>query len=401
MPGSDCAQGSAKTGLMSYTSTEKILEKLISFPTVSRDSNLELIAYIERYLSDLGISSILTKNDENTKANLYAKLGPDISGGVMLSGHTDVVPIDGQNWNVEPFSMSLAERKLFGRGTTDMKGFIASVLAMLPKAASASLTQPIHLAFSYDEEIGCVGVKRMIDMLQSAEDRPAFCIVGEPTEMKVGIGHKGKVGAICRCHGVEAHSALADKGLNAIYLATEMIEAIREIQEEVKQQSEHDFQYSVPYSTLHVGTIEGGTALNIVPKDCHFKFEIRNTSIDDPQSILDKVVQAARKVTEDYKKDFPNADVDIEVFNQYPALDTSAEEKVVILVQDLMETDEFIKLAFGTEGGLFQEKLNIPTVICGPGSMDQGHKPDEYIHRSELARCDHFLEKLLSKISKP
>jgi len=227
---------------MSYTTTEKILEKLVKFPTVSRDSNLELIAYIEEYLSDLGISSVLTKNDEN------------------------------------------------GRGTTDMKGFIASVLAMLPQAITASLSQPIHLAFSYDEEIGCVGVKRMIDMLKSAKDRPAFCIVGEPTEMKVGIGHKGKVGAVCRCRGVEAHSALADKGLNAIYLATEMIQAIREIQEEVKLQSEHDFHYSVPYSTLHVGTIEGGTALNIVPKDCHFKFEIRNTSIDDPQIILDKVM---------------------------------------------------------------------------------------------------------------
>jgi len=235
-----------KIDVTQYTPTEQILEKLIGYATVSRDSNLALIGYIEDYLTGFGVQSVLTKNDEGTKANLYARFGPEVAGGVMLSGHTDVVPVDGQHWTVEPFSMSLRNARLYGRGSTDMKGFIASVLAMIPKAVSSPLKQPVHLAFSYDEEIGCVGVKRMIDMLESAAERPAFCIVGEPTEMQVGIGHKGKIGAICRCRGVEAHSALADKGLNAIYLATEMVQAIRKLQETVKQESEHDHDYNVP-----------------------------------------------------------------------------------------------------------------------------------------------------------
>ncbi|MBX2868972.1 MAG: acetylornithine deacetylase, partial [Acidiferrobacterales bacterium] len=360
--------------------------------------NLELIRFIEAYLSGYGVCSTLTCNDEGTKANLYARFGPDDGGGVMLSGHTDVVPVDGQDWTVDPFTMSVKDSRLYGRGTTDMKGFIACVLAIVPRAVEKKLSQPIHLAFSYDEEIGCVGVRRMIDMLESAPDRPAFCIVGEPTEMAVGIGHKGKLGATCRCRGVEAHSALANKGLNAIYLASEMIQAIREIQSDLVENGEHDHHYSVPYSTLHVGVIEGGTALNIVPKDCHFKFEIRNTSADDPDRIFQRVKHAARNIEHEYQQDFPDAQIAIEMFNQYPALNTSAEEDVVSTVQKLMDTDSFIKLAFGTEGGLFQNRLGIPTVICGPGSMDQGHKPDEFIARSELERCDTFLNKLLQHI---
>ena len=384
---------------MPYTRTEQILETLIGFNTVSRESNLELIRFIESYLKDLGIASTLIQNEEGTKANLHAVFGPLDRPGLMLSGHTDVVPIDGQNWTRDPFIMSEEDAKLYGRGTTDMKGFIAAVLAMLPRAVSATLSQPLHLAFSYDEEIGCVGVKRMIDMLETAPLQPQFCIVGEPTEMQVGIAHKGKTGVLCTCHGVESHSALTDKGLNAIYLAAEMIQGIRGLQETVKLDSEHDHHYSVPYTTLHVGTIEGGTALNIVPKQCQFRFEIRNIKTDNPQHIIEQIERLASEISADYQGDFPEARIDVEVFNAYPALDTSPEEPVVKLAQGLMDTDEFIKLAFGTEGGLFQSRLGIPTVVCGPGSMDQGHKPDEFIARSELARCDKFLDKLLTHIS--
>ena len=385
------------------TPSEKILQKLIGFPTVSRDSNMALILYIQQYLEDHGISSKLTCNDDSTKANLYAVFGPtrtsgsadDIyDGGVMLSGHTDVVPVDGQKWTVDPFQLSMADDKLYGRGTTDMKGFIASVLAMIPKAVKSKLSQPIHLAFSYDEEIGCVGVRRMIDMLESASQRPGFCIVGEPTSLQVAVAHKGKTAAICRCHGVEAHSALANEGLNAIYLATEMITELRIMQQGLIDQGCHDSEFNVPYSTIHVGTINGGTALNIIPNLCEFKFEIRNLKTDDPKEIMGKIESAAQKIAQKYQQTFSRADIQIEIFNQYPALNTPEEDEVVGYVQRLVSEETTIKLDFGTEGGLFQSRLGIPTVVCGPGSMEQGHKPDEFIKQPELARCDLFLDRL-------
>lgn len=381
------------------TPTEQILEQLIAFPTVSRESNLALIEYIRDYLASHDIDSTLIYNEERSKANLHARFGPEGVPGVMLSGHTDVVPIDGQDWSKNPFEMSLDAGRLYGRGTTDMKGFIASVLAMVPHARSRDLKQPVDLAFSYDEEIGCVGVQRMIDNLQSAPLQPAFCIIGEPTEMQVAIAHKGKTAALCTCHGVEAHSALADQGLNAIYLAAEMIQSIRGIQESVKLNSDHDHHYSVPYTTLHVGTIEGGTALNIIPRECSFRFEIRNTAADDPADILALIRQQAEEIASEYRERFPSAGITVDVYNQYPALGTSPEEPVVKVTQRLMDTEDFIKLAFGTEGGLFQQRLGIPTVVCGPGSMAQGHKPDEYIARSELARCDAFLERLIDHLA--
>lgn len=384
---------------MRYTPTEQILQTLIGFATVSRDSNLDLIGFIENYLNELGIQSKLLMNAAGSKANLYATFGPKDKPGIMLSGHTDVVPIDAQNWSVEPFSMSLADERLYGRGSADMKGFIASVLAMLPAAVNANLRQPIHLAFSYDEEIGCVGVNSLLDLLETAPLRPQFCIVGEPTEMQVAIAHKGKTGILCRCHGVESHSALTDKGLNAIYLAAEMIQAIRDLQQTLVQNSKHDHHYNVPYTTLHVGTIEGGTALNIVPQQCSFKFEIRNIKSDNPQQIIARLEQLATQIVADYRHNFPQAEIKLEVFNAYPALDTSPNAPLVKLLQGLMDTDQFIKLAFGTEGGLFQSRLDIATVVCGPGSMQQGHKPDEFIARSELRRCDQFLGKLLQHLS--
>ena len=381
------------------TVTERILESLVNYPTVSKDSNLELIEYIQSFLSNLNIQSTLTRNEEGTKANLYSVFGPGRSGGVMLSGHTDVVPVQGQNWTVDPFSMVIADDRCYGRGTTDMKGFIASVLAMVERSRLLSLKKPVHLAFSYDEEIGCVGVRRMIDMLESAPERPDFCIVGEPTNLEVGVAHKGKTGVICRCRGVEAHSALATEGLNAIYLATEMIQAIRNIQNNLIEQGTSDEGFIVPYSTLHVGTIQGGTALNIIPNYCEFKFEIRNLKQDDPGNIMKSIQNAAESIVEKLRPQFPNVAIELEIFNQYPALNTKPSEVVVDYVKGLVNGDRTIKLDFGTEGGLFQNKLGIPTVVCGPGSMEQGHKPDEFIMQSALARCDRFLDRLLADLT--
>ncbi len=386
------------------TLSESLLDSLISFPTVSRDSNLAMIGFIQSYLDGLGIDSTLTHNDERTKANLYAVFGAGKEGGVMLSGHTDVVPVEGQDWTREPFRMSLEDGRFYGRGTTDMKGFIASTLAMVAEAVKRDLKHPIHLAFSYDEEIGCVGVRRMIDMLESAPQRPGFCIVGEPTSLRVAIAHKGKVGAICRCHGVEAHSALAGNGVNAIYLAADMINGIRELQARIRSDHAQDDQFGVPWTTLHVGTIQGGTALNIIPNTCEFRFEIRNLKSDDPLQIMERIRAHAEQVKAEYADDFPQVDIEIEIFNEYPALDTGLEEEVVEYVQSLLQaegTTAPIKIDFGTEGGLFQTRLGIPTVVCGPGSMQQGHKPDEFLSKSELKRCDQFLARLLDDMTTP
>ncbi|MEM7195845.1 MAG: acetylornithine deacetylase [Pseudomonadota bacterium] len=380
------------------TRSEHILSDLVGFATVSRNSNLELIDYIRDYLSALGVRSSLTHNDSRSKANLYAVIGDSKERGIMLSGHTDVVPVDGQDWTVDPFVMTEKLGCLYGRGTTDMKGFIACVLAALPDLVDRELVRPLHLAFSYDEEIGCVGVQRMIDELQDSTRLPAICIVGEPTEMRVGIAHKGKLGGVCKCHGVEAHSALANQGLNAIYLASEVISEIQKIQQTLVENGASDDHYSVPYTTLHVGTIEGGTALNIIPRHCEFLFEIRNIEADNPEALLALIKRKADEIVSDYRGQFPQASINIDVFNQYPALEVHPEEEVVRFVQSLLSTDDFVKLSFGTEAGSFQKRLHVPTVVCGPGSMDQGHKPDEFIHRDELAKCDRFLEKLIDRM---
>ena len=379
-------------------STTDILTDLIAFPTVSRDSNLDLITYVQNHLSDFNIQSSLTFNDERSKANLHAVIGPEEVPGVMLSGHTDVVPIDGQDWSQDAFKLSVKNGLLYGRGTADMKGFIAAVLAAVPAMVAANLKRPIHLAFSYDEEIGCIGVRRMIDVLADAPVKPAFCIIGEPTEMQPAIAHKGKTGMDCHCTGVESHSALAPFGLNAIYLASEMINEIRSIQEQIIESGARDNDYSVPYSTLHVGTINGGTALNIVPNECSFKFELRNVKAEPPEPIIKQLQTAAQNITDKYASDFPDVKVAVEIFNEYPALNTEPEHEIVLFVKSLTGANGHTKVSFGTEGGLFQERLGLPTVVCGPGSMAQGHKPDEFIALSELEKCDGFLARLIERL---
>ncbi len=377
-----------------------ILKRLVGFATVSRDSNLALIEWVGEYLGAHDIAHTLTYNDDRSKANLHAVIGPLDVPGIMLSGHTDVVPVDGQDWTSDPFTMVERDGRYFGRGTADMKGFIACVLAAVPQAVTANLKRPIHLAFSYDEEIGCIGVRRMIDALAEAPIIPGFCIIGEPTGMGVAIGHKGKTGMVCRVTGVEAHSALAPDGLNAIYLATDMMMAVRDTQAEIEETGARDPHYSVPYTTLHVGTIKGGSALNIVPKNCEFLFEIRNIQDDDPLAILDTLRQKAGAIIAKHKERFATAEIKIEIFNQYPALETSPNHDIVAFVKSLAEANDHFKVSFGTEGGLFQKRLGVPTVICGPGHMAQGHKADEFIAAEQLARCDRFLTQLIDRLSK-
>ncbi|MBN9250062.1 MAG: acetylornithine deacetylase [Mesorhizobium sp.] len=379
--------------------TIPILEKLLGFATVSRDSNLDLIGFVTDLLGQHGIASTIIHSEDGHKANLYATVGPADRPGVMLSGHSDVVPIDGQDWTLPPFAMTERDGKLYGRGAADMKGFIASALAACIKASTMQLRTPLHLAISYDEEIGCIGVRSLVEMLQGAPQKPLLCIVGEPTSMQVATGHKGKIGARAFCKGREGHSALAPLALNAIHLGCDFVSALRREQNRLATEGARDGDYDIPYTTVHVGKMNAGVALNIVPNLCQIDFEIRNVAADNPEHILDGLRAEAARIADAAKSIAPEAAIDIEVFNTYPGLDTPAASQAVAFVKSLTGANGTIKVAFGTEGGLFSRDVGTPTVVCGPGSMAQGHKPDEFVSIEQLRRCDDMLEKLLQRLT--
>ncbi len=378
----------------------QILEKLISFDTVSSNSNLEIISYCEKILKDAGAETTLIKNREETKANLFATIGPVDQPGIILSGHTDVVPVTSQKWQTNPFKLTEIDNKLYGRGTADMKSFVACALYAASKASSMNLKTPLHFSFSYDEEIGCVGVRSLIEMLKNSPINPLFCIVGEPTSMQVMSGHKGKVNASVLIKGKEAHSALTTKGLNSIYLASEFIQGIQSIQTNLINNSAHDNDFEVPYTTLQVGKIEGGVAVNIVPSSSSLLFEIRSLHSDDPNLILKDIKILSEKIVKSHIDKFPDTEIEIKVTNQYPALNTMKNSDVISFLNGLTGNNSVEKVSFGTEGGLFSNELNIQTAICGPGSMNQGHQPDEYIEKVQIDLCDQMLENLLNKLEK-
>ena len=381
------------------TSSLRHLEKLIGFPSISRDSNLDLIAYVKDALSGLGIASTLVHNEDGRKANLWATIGPQDRAGIVLSGHTDVVPVEGQAWTSDPFKLLARDGNLYGRGTADMKGFIACCLAMAERAVKAPLKTPINLAFSYDEEIGCVGVRRLLDLLKDAPVRPRLCIVGEPTLMQAVTAHKGKLGFRVTAHGLEAHSSLAPIGVNAIYMASDLIGAIRAIQKEIAEHGVRDGDYEVAYTTLHVGKMEGGEVMNIVPNRCSFDFEIRYLPEDDQQAIVTRIEAAAEKVAATYRDVFAAARFDFADLQSYPALNTPVDSEAVKFVHALTGGNSTGKITFGTEGGLFQAVLGTPAVVCGPGNIAVAHKPDEHVSEAQMAQCDRMLERLVEKIS--
>lgn len=378
--------------------SREILRELIAFPTVSVEPNRALIDYCADLLTACGARVEIIPDEAAGKANLFATLGPPDRPGVLLSGHTDVVPVEGQAWSKPPFELTEEAGKLFGRGTCDMKGFVAAALACAESVDPRTLKTPLHFALSYDEEIGCVGVHSLLDMLKPAAIKPLLCIVGEPTQLQVATGHKGKLAARITCTGQDGHSALAPKALNAIYLASDMIQSIRTLQAEIEATETQDGDYNVPYSTLHVGRIEGGTALNIVPQACSFLFEIRNLSSTRAEEVLARLHSLAQVIIAPYQERFPQAAIEIDITNRYPALDTEPTADVVKFVQSLAEQNGTMKVAFGTEGGLFSDVLGLPTVVCGPGSMDQGHRPDEFLTVDQLQRCDAMLARLVGRL---
>ena len=377
--------------------TTQILAALIAFDTVSSKPNLGLMLWVRDLLQVAGARVTLIPDPDGGKANLFATLGPE-GPGVMLSGHTDVVPVEGQTWTVPPFALTEAHGRLYGRGTTDMKGFVASAIAAMIAASQRHLTTPLHLALSYDEEIGCLGVGSLIDMLAASPFRPRMCIVGEPTNMQVATGHKGKVALRATCTGREGHSALAPLALNALHLAADFIGVVRAVQARLVAHGTRDGDYDVPYSTLHVGKLNGGVQVNIVPQTAVADWEIRALATEDVPALIAEVQAGADAILAPLRPAFPEAAIRIDRLWDYPGLGTPSDAGVVRFVQSLTGANGTIKVAFGTEGGLFDARLGVPTVICGPGSMAQGHKPDEYVTVEQLARCDAMLAVLVERL---
>ena len=380
--------------------TREILERLVGFDTVSSRPNMDLMVWVRDLLAGAGIDAVLIPDAAGAKANLYATVGPKDRGGVMVSGHTDVVPVEGQAWTRPPFALTEEGGRLYGRGTTDMKGFCAAAIAAMMAAATRDLRTPLHLALSYDEEVGCLGVRSLIDMLAAAPVRPLMCLVGEPTGMAVATGHKGKVALRATCVGREGHSALAPMALNALHLAADFIGVIRAVQVRVAETGPRDGDYDVPYSTIHAGKMQGGVQVNIVPNAAVIDFEIRSLAEDDPEALIAEVVAAAEAIVAPLRATFPEAAIRVERLWDYPGLGTPSDAGVVNFVKALTGANGTIKVAYGTEGGLFSQRLGIPTVICGPGSMAQGHKPDEYVSLEQLARCDAMLAALIVQLER-
>ena len=379
-----------------------ILADLIGFDTTSRNSNLELIRYVEDYLSQHGVQSTLVHDDSGHKANLYATIGPAELGGVMLSGHTDVVPVDGQRWASDPFVLEPIDDKVFGRGSADMKGFIACVLERVPEMVAASLATPIHIALSYDEEVGCIGVRRLLDLMEKMPVVPSMAIIGEPTNMEIVVAHKGKRGIRVNVRGASAHSAYPTEGVNAIEVAAQLIAHISEVQQDIEKNGPFDPGYRVPHTTLHVGTVRGGTALNIVPNECSFDFEIRHLPEHEIDPLIETIQGYARDNLEPTMRlKNPDCGIDFTELFGYPALFTAPDAPVVAFVRSLLECDRAVEqISFGSEAGLFSRRIGIPAVVCGPGSILQAHRPDEYVSIEQLETCRTMLRRLVGSLSR-
>ena len=375
------------------------LSRLIAFDTTSRHSNLALIHDCADYLESLGLKPWLSHNADQSKANLFATIAAadgSTEGGLILSGHTDVVPTDGQTWQSDPYRADIREGRLYGRGSADMKGFIAAVLAAAPAMVQAELKRPLHIALSYDEEIGCLGAPVMIAELQKRGLTPEHCIVGEPTSMRMVVAHKGIHTFRCAVHGKAAHSSLTPQGVNAIEYAAKLIVFINELAGRLKARYDTDPDYDVPFSTLSVNTIAGGIAGNIVPQLCEFEFDYRNLPHMSPADITAPIEAHIREVLQPQLQAVDAAcRIDMRHGENVPAMPEAEAALLHDLITQLVEDSSRLKVAYATEGGQFQQ-AGIATVICGPGNIEQAHKADEFVELSQLARCDAFLHKLIA-----
>lgn len=381
--------------------SQALLGQLVAFDTTSRESNLALIEFVRDYLAELKVPCELIFNEARTKANLFASLGPDDRPGIVLSGHTDVVPVDGQPWTMPPFQLTEKDGRLYGRGTADMKGYIACVLAAAPRFLAQPLRMPVHIALSYDEEVGCLGVRELLVHLSHRPQKPLLCIIGEPTELRPVLGHKGKLAMRCDVHGAACHSAYAPEGVNAIEYAAELIGELGRIGHRLRDPALCDPRFNPPFSTVQTGVISGGKALNIVPADCRFDFEVRALPAMAPGDVAVELERYAQEqVLPRMRAVNASSEIRFSPLSAYPGLATDASSEAAKLIAQLCGSDDFGTVAFGTEGGLF-DAIGIPTVVCGPGSMDQGHKPDEFVSLAQLQACDALLERLADYVAMP
>jgi acetylornithine deacetylase len=375
-----------------------MIERLIAFNTVSRDSNLGLIEWVRDYLQGLGALTRLTYDATGKKANLFATLGDSSKPGLILSGHTDVVPVDGQDWDTDPFSTVERDGKLFARGSADMKGFIGIILAHAPRFVAAlndkRLDVPLHYSLSYDEEVGCIGVRGLIRDLEENAIRPAGCVVGEPTSMQPIIAHKGTHRFRCAVHGREAHSSYVTHGVNAIEYAARLVVFIRQIADRLAQSETRDYGFTVPYSTLSTGVIHGGIAANVVPKDCVFQFDLRTLPHTSPETLYQEIRTHAEHLAREMRSVDEQSGIDLEWVSQTVGLAAAETDAIVQWAMRLSRNARVGKVSYGTEAGLFQ-KMGVPTVICGPGDIAQAHRPNEFVALEQLAQCERFVERIL------
>jgi acetylornithine deacetylase len=371
------------------------VKDLIAFDTTSRDSNLGLIDYAQAWLERSGARCRRSLDASGKKANLFATLGPDGDGGFVLSGHTDVVPVDGQDWSSDPFKPEVRAGRLYGRGACDMKGFVGVALSLAPEIAKAKLKRPIHFALSYDEEVGCVGVTGLLDELKRQNLKPALAIIGEPTLMKIVGAHKGGAKLVTRACGHEAHSSGPEKGANAVMMAGEFVSLLDSVWDELR--TDQDPRFDPPHSTVQATVIHGGTAVNILAREAEVTWEYRCLPDRDPQAIIDRVkARAAAEILPKYRRRAMEAAFDTVLHAHYPGLIMDEESPAIALARELTGANKIEAVAYGTEAGHFQN-YGIPAVICGPGSIDQAHRSDEYCALSELEACEAFLRKVIQR----
>ncbi len=382
------------------TDIKDILAKLIAFDTVSRHSNLALIDYIQDYLQGFGIESRLVPNADNTKTNLYATVGPNTAGGIILSGHTDVVPVDGQDWHTDPFQLVEKDNKYFGRGTCDMKGYLAICLAAVPAMKAANLKRPIHFCFSYDEEIGCIGAVDLVNEIVDNLPPVSAVFVGEPTSMQVANLHKSVNSMVTKITGVEAHSSKLNLGVSANLAAAKLINFLSDELDNFRENPQEDLTSLEPnYSTLNVGTLHGGNASNIIPKFCEFSVDLRTVPQDDPTTCIDSYKAFSRSLEQDMQSQNPICKIDVIDRAAAPGLAPEENGEAEKLALDWSDNQQAIAVAYGTEAGLFQ-KAGYSTIVCGPGSIDQAHRPNEFIEIEQIEKCERFINRLIDHLAK-
>lgn len=371
-----------------------LLKDLVAFDTVSRTSNLKLIAYVEQYLQGFGIPSQRVLNADGTQANLIARIGPDKPGGIILSGHTDVVPTVGQSWDTPPYTLTESLGRLYGRGSTDMKGFLACALAFAPEFARARLAAPIYFAFSYDEEVGCLGAPSLVDHIVATSPLPKLAIIGEPTNMQVVTSHKGVYSYETIVTGKEAHSSQVERGINAVQIAAKLVAFLADMATELAAMGKRDPRFDPGYTTVHVGVIEGGTARNIIPKTCRFLWEIRPLPGYDAEPLLRRFENYIAELT----KASPGAEINTTMLSRMLGMQLKPVQDEEQFMLALAQANATYAVAFGTEAGVFQER-GIPAVVCGPGDISQAHRPNEYIDITQIEKCLAFLDRLKQQLS--